>query len=263
MRTMKKFMTIIGMLTCIFAINICQVNAAAKSNQLEYKESDLKSEVDFIVNSVLNTFDDSQITQFLQAEPEEIETLFSDQVGIAIDGAGFKSGLQSWNEAKAEFGEFQKIDNYKYSADENEVVVTANITGSEGKAVLTVVFDKDLKISSMSTAFQFSLIKSLERMVTNHYFILLLVIFILIFISYILIIFLLIKIYKNKKVKTEIKEEASEHTIAQIIEKEELVDDYELVAVISAAIAAYTGTSEDGFVVRSIKRSNKSNWKKS
>ena len=40
--------------------------------------------------------------------------------------------------------------------------------------------------------------------------------------------------------------------------EEELSDDLELVAVISAAIAAYEGTSSaDGFVVRSIKRSGK------
>ena len=45
-------------------------------------------------------------------------------------------------------------------------------------------------------------------------------------------------------------------------EPEELVDDLELVAVISAAIAAYTGSSSDGFVVRSIKRSTATKWKK-
>ena len=37
-------------------------------------------------------------------------------------------------------------------------------------------------------------------------------------------------------------------------EEEELADDMELVAVIAAAIAASTGTSPDGFVVRSIRR---------
>ena len=36
--------------------------------------------------------------------------------------------------------------------------------------------------------------------------------------------------------------------------EEQLVDDTELVAVIAAAIAAYEGTSTDGFVVRSIRR---------
>ena len=37
-------------------------------------------------------------------------------------------------------------------------------------------------------------------------------------------------------------------------------DDTELVAVISAAIAAATGTSTDGFVVRSIKRRKTNRW---
>ena len=37
-------------------------------------------------------------------------------------------------------------------------------------------------------------------------------------------------------------------------EEQEFVDDTELVAVIAAAIAAYEGTSTDGFVVRSIRR---------
>ena len=36
--------------------------------------------------------------------------------------------------------------------------------------------------------------------------------------------------------------------------EEQLTDDTELVAVIAAAIAAYEGTSTDGFVVRSIRR---------
>ena len=46
--------------------------------------------------------------------------------------------------------------------------------------------------------------------------------------------------------------------IAQIIEKEEMSDDSELVAVITAAIHAYESSSAvgttDDFVVRSIKR---------
>ena len=38
------------------------------------------------------------------------------------------------------------------------------------------------------------------------------------------------------------------------------MDDRELVAVITAAIAAYQGTSTDDLIVRSIKRAKKQNW---
>lgn len=48
-----------------------------------------------------------------------------------------------------------------------------------------------------------------------------------------------------------------ENTIAQIEMKEELVDDTELVAVITAAICAATGAASDSFVVRSIKKADR------
>lgn len=44
--------------------------------------------------------------------------------------------------------------------------------------------------------------------------------------------------------------------------EEELTDDMELVAVITAAIAASEGVPADGFVVRSIKRSAQNKWKR-
>ena len=44
--------------------------------------------------------------------------------------------------------------------------------------------------------------------------------------------------------------------------KEELADDLELVAVITAAIAASENTSADGLVVRSIRRKSGAKWKR-
>lgn len=49
-------------------------------------------------------------------------------------------------------------------------------------------------------------------------------------------------------------EEATPVAEPETVPETQAVDDLELVAVISAAIAAYTGTSADGFVVRSIRR---------
>ena len=44
--------------------------------------------------------------------------------------------------------------------------------------------------------------------------------------------------------------------------EEELADDLELVAVITAAIAASEGVPTDGFIVRSIKKSARNKWKR-
>ena len=67
---------------------------------------------------------------------------------------------------------------------------------------------------------------------------------------------------KKKEAPAPAPKAAPAPVAAPVAAEEELVDDLELVAVISAAIAAYTGSSSDGFVVRSIKRSASNKWKK-
>ena len=88
---------------------------------------------------------------------------------------------------------------------------------------------------------------------------------VLIFISLVISLFQFIpKAEKKIAMKKEAKKkermagpEAVDNTVSQLEAREEeleLSDELELVAVISAAIAASTGTSTDGFVVRSIKK---------
>lgn len=85
---------------------------------------------------------------------------------------------------------------------------------------------------------------------------------VLLFISWIIGMFR----YLNKPVKQEVKQEAApvvDNAVTQMEEAEELADDSELVAVITAAIAAYEGTagsadaSNSSFRVRSIRRARR------
>ena len=84
---------------------------------------------------------------------------------------------------------------------------------------------------------------------------------VLIFISFIISLFKYISVYENRK-KEQKEDTASvgvDNAIAQIVsneEQDEEVDDLELVAVITAAIAASENTSTDGLVVRSIRKVN-------
>lgn len=60
---------------------------------------------------------------------------------------------------------------------------------------------------------------------------------------------------KEKEAALRAANKSEAPVVAQVASTEEqLTDDTELVAVIAAAIAAYEGTSTDGFVVRSIRR---------
>ena len=84
------------------------------------------------------------------------------------------------------------------------------------------------------------------------------VVVVLLVISWLIGLFRFIPIIQEKLAKKEkkatAKEMAIEQAFALIEEKEELTDDTELVAVITAAICASTNASADGFVVRSIRK---------
>lgn len=94
---------------------------------------------------------------------------------------------------------------------------------------------------------------------------------VLILICYIIKAFKFISVIQNKlearKANKDLVAGSTDTVLSQIEEKEEteyvedLSDDLELVAVITAAIAASMGTSTDGFVVRSIRRAGRSRWK--
>ena len=61
--------------------------------------------------------------------------------------------------------------------------------------------------------------------------------------------------YRNKPKKAEAKSEPEKkEAVVAAAPATDLTDDTELVAVISAAIAASEGTTTEGFVVRSINR---------
>lgn len=66
----------------------------------------------------------------------------------------------------------------------------------------------------------------------------------------------------NKKVEPTTTSVSKPEIVEETVE-ENLIDDLELVAVITAAIAAMENTSADGLIVRSIKRSANSKWKRS
>lgn len=132
--------------------------------------------------------------------------------------------------------------------------IEVELQGSERDAVFELVFERG-EFSSFTTNVKYTFGESMEKAALNTLLGMGTVFIVLILISFIISAFNLIPKIQGmfKKDKTPASN-AVDSTIAQIIEKEELSDDLELVAVISAAIASYEGTSSDGFVVRSIRR---------
>lgn len=89
---------------------------------------------------------------------------------------------------------------------------------------------------------------------------------ILTIIIFVISLFKIIPYLQNKYASGNASSEAVDNAVAQIMEQEEaeeeLVNDCELVAVITAAIYASMGSDvpADGLVVRSIRRAGKKSW---
>lgn len=171
-----------------------------------------------------------------------------------------QAGLYSWQDSQEEIGEYTGVISSTAEVDEKEAVVDVTVGGTKHNAVMEIILDKD-GYTSISTTVTYSFGEMMGKAGLNTIIGMGTVFCVLVLISLIISSFNLIpKIQetfsaKKKDAAKDIKAEAVDNTIAQIIEKEELSDDLELVAVIAAAIAASEGASStDGYVVRSIRR---------
>jgi sodium pump decarboxylase gamma subunit len=138
--------------------------------------------------------------------------------------------------------------------------VTTEAKFQNRDAELEFVFDKNLYLESLTVGAHYSMGEILEKAGMNTLIGMGTVFVVLIFISFIISLFKYISVYENRK-KEQKEDTASvgvDNAIAQIVsnEEENVEDDLELIAVITAAIAASEGTSTDGLVVRSIRKVN-------
>ncbi|MBO4899906.1 MAG: OadG family protein [Lachnospiraceae bacterium] len=172
------------------------------------------------------------------------------------------NGLISWQNALEEMGEYTGVKDVVSDIGTDQVVIDVTAGGTVRDAVVEIIIEKDGSASSISTTVQYTLGEMMGKAGLNTLIGMGTVFAVLILICLIISCFKLIpKIQdafsgKNKTSEKSVAETAVDNTIAQISKKE---DDQELIAVISAAIAAYEGaaggaTGTDGYVVRSIRR---------
>lgn len=131
-----------------------------------------------------------------------------------------------------------------------------------------ITTDREGAITSVSFVPEYTLGENMEQAAMNMLMGMGTVFLVLIFISFLISCFKYINRFEEKMKNRGKKEEPAplpaaepEPAVVQA-EEENLADDLELVAVITAAIAASTGTSPSGLVVRSIRRAPAGKWKK-
>ena len=241
---MKKHLLVLGMIICMLGLTACGSSKADDTSYLSTEDALSCAEYYFDL-----------LGQLSSEQLEEAEKQGYDYASL------FKSAYSSYESSIDEIGVVTGMGELKQNtmdADMTEGMILAEIKGTDHDGTIEVVYEKSAPVSiTVNTIYTFG--ESMEKAALNTLLGMGTVFCVLILISLLISCFNFIpKIqaaFKKKDKKEEPKTAAVDHTIAQIIEKEEQADNTELVAVIAAAIAASQGASStDGFVVRSIRK---------
>ena len=284
---MKKFLTMLCMLTCVLGLTACGEYEPTEMEQqkgdeavsmatnfiLPYMTSFFYDELVDAVQETMNEHEvESQVDDYFSLYISMVSQNYNISFGydsIDVEGNAILTGMVSFNNTYDELGDIKTSEGFQgtYKVSGDEIIVSVPVTGtktdSNGNvrtATAELIFTNDIFLTLKSCAL--NLDQSMGELMTKAAMDTLMgmmtVFAVLILISIIIwamggIPKLQAKLAKKPESK---KEESIDNTIAQIVEKEESTeDDTELVAVIAAAIAAYEGSqSTDGFVVRSIRK---------
>ncbi|SCI51382.1 Na+-transporting methylmalonyl-CoA/oxaloacetate decarboxylase%2C gamma subunit [uncultured Ruminococcus sp.] len=242
-RKLKSLLAMVCVLALTLAMSVC---AFAADTVTEDETANYKSAAETLI---------SQIAGF---SDEEIENY------LAQDDAFTTATMESWKSVKDELGAYSSIVSQDVEKDGDVVTISTVAQFEKAKADVVLMLDLGQQMyTSMTYSVQYSLAANMQRAGMNTLMGIGIVFLMLVFLSFVIGLFKYIEKFQNvgkKKAAEEAPkaEEAPAPAIAQSeAADEDFADDLELVAVISAAIAAYENTSGDSFVVRSIKKSNK------
>ena len=265
---MKKIITLVCTIACIFGLTAC----GSEKQYTEYENQKMERAKIIATQAIVPYFQtymgEAELSDFDELTAEEIGYIFSEGMQIEADGYAIIGAATSFKNAAEAIGTIQniKMDEVTAEIDDKTIIVRVPVVGSIKDGNAEVIFSNDMffRVKSVALNEASTLKDAMVKAALNTVIGMGTVFIVLILISFIIALFGFIPKIQAKmadrKNKKEVKDESIDNTIAQIVEKEEVdvTDDYELVAVIAAAIAASEGAaSTDGFVVRSVRKVNR------
>lgn len=243
-------------------------NVSEEAEKVESEISEEESEVS------TETAPQSQEDTFKQAASnliQQIAALSDEQMDSILEqkDAFTTAAITSWKGVKNDAGAYQSMGEQKVDIKDTTVTITSDVQFE--KHTVSVVLTLDMKqgvYTDMSFNIDYTLAEKMEQAGLNTLMGLGIVFCMLAFLSFLISQF---KRISGLEAKMNKQPEAPKAPAAPVVpaaapepeEEEELAGDEELVAVIAAAVAAYEGSaSTDGFVVRSIRKSNNNKWRR-
>ena len=248
---MKKWLiTTLLVIACVFNLVAC----GSSDN------STASSEVELTQEQQQQWYDSA--SQFVLSMNDAVQT---GQAEAQMDDPVYGPAFTSWQNALVDIGEIQGIEGKSCSFTKKEGMVTVTVKGSKHDA--DVVFtmessDQGYSVTGITTNVIYSMNEKIQQAAMNTLLGMGTTFAVLVLLA--LVIALFGKIVGGASNKTSMSKAAVQAApapaaaVPAVEEAEELTDDLELVAVITAAIAAFEGKqSTDGFAVRSIRKARR------
>lgn len=255
---MKRVLLALCMVTCLFSLSACSSKANVAAEALDESTASYITQISESLLQQISSFNEADAATAEAGLRKEKQTVLAD-------------GLASWLNIMSDTGSMTGIvTSYAEEADDGYACTV--VADFENRKVEFKIFysmeGQNLEPTSISFAPEYTTGERMTKAAMNTLMGMGTVFLVLIFISILIGCFKYINAFeksmKDKAAASVVVPAPAAAVAAPEVPavEEELVDDLELVAVITAAIAAATGSSTDGLVVRSIKRAPGAKWKR-
>ena len=253
---MKKKLSILGV---VLVLVLSLAGCGSKAEKVVYDQTMMEQYAEAIIVNFSN-MSDEDLDSVHDMSDLQLNLMLM-QSGLPVEGEDFLTMVDAWKAGVKECGTFAGHGNYELEETNEGAVLSAPIECEDRTGNIEIVFDRKMNMESITINADYELKEILTKAGLNTLLGMGTVFVVLIFISFIISLFKYIPAieekFKKKKAPATPAKEAAPAAPAEIVSA---TDDSELVAAIAAAIAAYEGTSTDGFVVRSIKRRKSNKW---
>lgn len=253
-QNMKRVLLVLCMITCLFSLAAC-----AKKSEVE--------ELDAVTATDICQATEEMLKNLTALTPEEMEVLEKDWTKSKNNV--MLGGLSTWKNIQQDTGDFVGIISSVAEEVDDGYICTVQANFSKRQVEYKLYVTSDLQeITSMSFSPEYTVREKMVKAVMNTLMGMGTVFSVLIFISFLIGCFKYINIFEKKFNGNKKAPEAvsipvpAPLPVTEVYQEEEPADDLELVAVITAAIAAAQGSAVEGLVVRSIKRAPAAKWKR-
>ncbi|MGL5434384.1 MAG: OadG family transporter subunit [Lachnospiraceae bacterium] len=253
-QNIKRILLVLCMITCLFALSACQKSDTTDESALDPQMVSYMSEWASSLLEQLSSMSTQEVEEQILLAEQNKDTVFSE-------------GLKSWLDTSADAGTFESVLSTQVEAADEGFSITVQGQYANRMVEYKVNVDEEGNLQSMSFTPEYTVAEKMAKAAMNTLMGMGTVFVVLIIIICLISCFKYISIFEQKLKNKASAPETAEKMVdmpAVLVEEvqEDVVDELELVAVITAAIAAAEGTSADGLVVRSIKRASASKWKR-